>query len=466
MGIAGVTSKDVIKNSFDEIGGAAFITGQDIGTVEGAFDKIVKTGNLGAKQLSALGLNTDEVFNATGLTVDQVSAKLSTMNDTQRAAYISDIMQKAGMSAGNEKYKESWDHVLDGLGRAEQYITRLIGGLVLPLAIPAVNLFTGVLNYLASSFDHLNGPAGTVIKLIGGALVIFTAITGVLIAASAAYELLGIKTALANVQTIYSTIATNAARVAQTLYALATEGSAAAQVVWNGTTVKAIQAAAAHAGAITRSTVAQNSGILATVRSSAANAYNTITNALNTESREVGIGTLVAQKVALLAGAVASGVASTASGILTAAQWALNVAMDANPIGIVVLAIAALVAALVWAYYNIKPVHDAITFLWKLLTDFWDTITHFDDIKLWSWLSEGIGEAYNDVMKFFTDLANYLINLPANMKKWGHDIILGLINGIINAIPGLRQALSAIGINFPQSPPKGGASCSCNKRRC
>ena len=42
------------------------------------------------------------------------------------------------------------------------------------------------------------------------------------------------------------------------------------------------------------------------------------------------------------------------------------------------------------------------------------------------------------------------------MKKWGGDIILGLINGIINAIPGLRAALSAIGLNFPQSPPKAG----------
>lgn len=41
---------------------------------------------------------------------------------------------------------------------------------------------------------------------------------------------------------------------------------------------------------------------------------------------------------------------ATGLGIATAAVWLLNAAMDANPIGLVVLAIAALVAGLVWAY--------------------------------------------------------------------------------------------------------------------
>jgi hypothetical protein len=47
---------------------------------------------------------------------------------------------------------------------------------------------------------------------------------------------------------------------------------------------------------------------------------------------------MVAARVAMVAGAIATGVA-------TAAQWALNAALSANPIGIVVVAIAALVAA-------------------------------------------------------------------------------------------------------------------------
>lgn len=56
---------------------------------------------------------------------------------------------------------------------------------------------------------------------------------------------------------------------------------------------------------------------------------------------ETTAGKTVILKVAQLAGAVASGVQS-------AAQWALNAAMDANPIGLVIVALAALAAGIVW----------------------------------------------------------------------------------------------------------------------
>lgn len=40
------------------------------------------------------------------------------------------------------------------------------------------------------------------------------------------------------------------------------------------------------------------------------------------------------------------------TGVVTAAQWLLNAALTANPIGLIVVAIAAFVAALVLAYNN------------------------------------------------------------------------------------------------------------------
>jgi hypothetical protein len=51
----------------------------------------------------------------------------------------------------------------------------------------------------------------------------------------------------------------------------------------------------------------------------------------------------VAARVAMVAGAVATGVA-------TAAQWAFNAAMSANPIALIIIAIAALVAGLIWFF--------------------------------------------------------------------------------------------------------------------
>lgn len=65
----------------------------------------------------------------------------------------------------------------------------------------------------------------------------------------------------------------------------------------------------------------------------------------------------VAQKGAMVAGKVATGA-------YTAAQWLLNAAMDANPIGLIVVAIGALVAAFVVAYNKSETFRNFIDGMW------------------------------------------------------------------------------------------------------
>ncbi|MEE6680432.1 NlpC/P60 family protein, partial [Pediococcus pentosaceus] len=62
--------------------------------------------------------------------------------------------------------------------------------------------------------------------------------------------------------------------------------------------------------------------------------------------------------------------AAKASGEETAAQWLLNAAMDANPIGIAVVAIAALTAGLVLAYKHIKPFREWVNKTAKAVVNF------------------------------------------------------------------------------------------------
>lgn len=54
----------------------------------------------------------------------------------------------------------------------------------------------------------------------------------------------------------------------------------------------------------------------------------------------------------LAADAVISGTLAVVTGVLTAAQWALNVALTANPVGLIVVAIGALVTGLIVAYHH------------------------------------------------------------------------------------------------------------------
>lgn len=91
----------------------------------------------------------------------------------------------------------------------------------------------------------------------------------------------------------------------------------------------------------------------------------------------------------LTASTIAHGIATKASATY---QWLLNAAMSANPIGIIVLALAALTAGLIWAYQNcewfreginaigtaiynyFKPAIDGVTWAINNLGAVWDAI--------------------------------------------------------------------------------------------
>lgn len=59
--------------------------------------------------------------------------------------------------------------------------------------------------------------------------------------------------------------------------------------------------------------------------------------------------------------AVVTNLVSAATTVAEVAQWALNAAMMANPIGIVIVAIGALVAAIAWAWENVEWFRGALT---------------------------------------------------------------------------------------------------------
>jgi hypothetical protein len=167
----------------------------------------------------------------------------------------------------------------------------------------------------------------------------------------------------------------------------------------------------------------------------------------------------VAEKAALIASTIAEYAAA-------AAQWALNIAMDANPIGILILAIGALVAILGYLYFNNEQVRGAIdglgqsfvqlgqwiysgaiywleqlqntlTGVWDFLTSIGELITGTITVAL-----EGLGQAFmmlgqwiysgaiywvEQLQTTLTNLWNYIVTLggliPANVNITGNQII-------------------------------------------
>lgn len=122
-------------------------------------------------------------------------------------------------------------------------------------------------------------------------------------------------------------------------------------------------------GVITGAMVAQ---ALATAAWSAAQAAAAVVTGLfatavnaETGATERGVVARVAHNVAVAASAVASGVATAATAAWTAAQWLLNAALNANPIGLIVAAIALLVAGLIIAWKHSETFRDVVTAAWE-----------------------------------------------------------------------------------------------------
>jgi len=109
-------------------------------------------------------------------------------------------------------------------------------------------------------------------------------------------------------------------------------------------------------------------------------------------------------------------IASTiATNVMTAAQWLLNAAVDANPIGLIILAIGALIAITVLVATHWKTVSGVLSGVWK-------------DIK----------EGFRDFVDFLIDGINELIKLellPFNFIIQGLDKIPGV------KIPELKLAI-------------------------
>lgn len=95
---------------------------------------------------------------------------------------------------------------------------------------------------------------------------------------------------------------------------------------------------------------------------------------------------MVRSTATMVAGKVAMGATAIATGVWTAAQWLLNVALTANPIGLIVLGIAALVAAIVWVATQTTWFQDAWNAAWGGIKAAAAAVGQWFTGTLWPWI--------------------------------------------------------------------------------
>lgn len=138
----------------------------------------------------------------------------------------------------------------------------------------------------------------------------------------------------------------------------------------------------------------------------------------------------------------------------TAVQWALNVALNANPIGLIVLAIAALVAGFIWAYNESETfrniVDGALTAVGAVFTWLWENAIK----PLWDglvWLYDWVVANWQTILVVLTGPIGWAVALIIGywdeIKNWfqiGIDFVVGVVEGGIDGVLVAWEWLSAL----------------------
>jgi len=137
--------------------------------------------------------------------------------------------------------------------------------------------------------------------------------------------------------------------------------------------------------------------------------------------------------VGIIAVNVAMKAAAAATAIMTAAQYALNLAMDLNPLGIVILAIAAFVAAVVVAYNKSDTFREFVDGLGNAFK------------TAFNWVSDHVGPiigAVVDVLKSAFDWISKNAGPALNVLKVAFEVAFA---PIYLAVKGLQTLLDLLG---------------------
>ena len=413
LGNVGISSEKTLTDSFNAISKSAYQMGQPFDTLEGAFQKMVLSGTANTRMLARFGISANDLATAMGVSADEVSDSFKQMDEDSRASVLAMALNTKYGTDVNENYKNSYEHLNEELQRAKDYFIRTAGETLLPTLIPAIQTAADVTNYLTGVFRGIPEP---IQNFIGGALGLVGGLTAVGLGVNAVTKF--VSSALSpfgslwryfteipdgqNLTKFRSHVESlkNSVRTAKT-YLVGFKDS----LIGVGRTAKEAAVSLLEAG-----------------KSALLSGYNALKSA----------GMWAIEKAQKIASSIASKTAA-------AAQWLLNIAMSANPIYLVVIAIVALIAVLSYLYFNNEQVRDAINGLGQAFMNVAQII--YDSII----------NCVNWVIGALQNLWNYIFTLggllPANVNITGNQIIDAVLR-VMMFISTLPLQISIIFINI------------------
>lgn len=169
----------------------------------------------------------------------------------------------------------------------------------------------------------------------------------------------------------------------------------------------------------------------------------------------VNTATTVAAGAAQLAVKVATLAGAAAIGIATAAQWAWNVAMDANPIGLIILGIAALIAIIVLVVANWQTIVDFLYNVWNaVITWTIGVLNGFFSfwVGIWNSVSGFFVGIWNGIVSFITFYINTVFAViqavGSTIAGVWNAIWSGIVSFFVGAWNNIMSVVNTVGAAF------------------
>jgi len=187
----------------------------------------------------------------------------------------------------------------------------------------------------------------------------------------------------------------------------------------------------------------ENRQTKARLANTGATAANTGATAANNAAQSTGLLTRVRSTAAMVAQRVAMVAATVAAKTMTVAQKALNLAMKMNPIGLVIIAITALVGALVWLYNNNETARRIIDKAWAAIKATIDVVVKWFKDTAWPWMREALKkmrEAFSNAKEKITGAWDSIKTGISN----GWEKIKGIFSKFREGLDAVKEKFTAV----------------------